>query len=148
MIYFIQCVNDQMTGLMVMTCCFACFQLVLGAAIRAAGMAGFGHIQKHPWVRAPQGNFFGWAVKRQVFCTYFNFPCDGSNSFICHVVYLLLNECEPVCMLGRLAFYNIKIHGLQLFRHRATFAFADCTVVQFADRSDFGSSTGEERFIR
>src|SRR5690606_3376864 len=59
----------------------------------------------------------------------------------------LLDQSAPLGVRRGLAGHQIEIGLLQLFGHRATATNADLTTVDFADRRDFGGSTGEERFV-
>lgn len=127
------------------------FEFVLGAAIRAHGVAGISDIQKHARMRSPQCYIFSGAVQRQVFCRDFDlflgchvFPLpnplprgDGTNS----------NQRQPICMFGRFACDHIKELGLKFFRHWAALACTNRTVIQLADRRDFGRGAGKEGFI-
>jgi hypothetical protein len=54
---------------------------------------------------------------------------------------------QPVGVLRQAAVHQVKEAGLDLGGDRAALAFADGTVVEFADRRDFGGGAGEEGFV-
>jgi hypothetical protein len=60
---------------------FAGFQSIFRPTVGAHGVTGLGDIEENPWMRAPQRDFLGRAVERQVLCADFDLSLLGHLDF-------------------------------------------------------------------
>ena len=125
---------------------FACFQLVEGAAIRALGLAGFGHVQVHLGVAVPNLHVgLGAGAKHAALGVQV-----GGQQFNSRVAHGS-NLGQPMGVLGVAAVDDVKEGTLDFLGDRATaadvVALAQLNPVEFANWRHFGSGAREEGLV-